>query len=136
MLESEIKKLTAAVEANTAALTGAVAPAAPVAAPPTATAKTDIQAVGAVAAPAAGAAAAALVAPAGAASVAPEPAGQPVVAITKKALTEKFIELASEKGREIAMQLLAEYGIASLPELTDKAKWPVFFAACDAKLAG
>ena len=125
MLESEIKKLTVAVEANTAALTGvaatafgtsaAAAPAAaaipPAAAPPAATA----------AAPAA---------PTPAAAVAV------VVEVDKKALTQKFIELAQAKGREVAQQLLAEYGVASLPELKDKAQWPAFFAACDAKLAG
>ncbi len=130
MLESEIKKLTVAVEANTAALTGAVAPAAPVAAPPAATAKTDVQAAGAVAAPAAIPPAAAPPAAAAAAAAAPA-----VVEVDKKALTQKFIELAQSKGREVAQQLLAEYGVVSLPHLKDKAQWPAFFAACDVKLA-
>ena len=127
MLESEIKKLTAAVEANTAARIGGATAATPAAAAPAAAAP---------AAPAAAApAAAAPAATPAAATVAVEPAPAAVVEITKKALTEKFIELAAEKGREVAMQVLAEYGVASLPEL-DKAKWSAFFAACDAKLTG
>lgn len=140
MLESEIKKLTAAVEANTAALTGSAAPVA-VAAP----AKAAAPAAGAVdafaaaapaaspatAAPAAGVAAPAAAAPA---PVVPEPAGQPAVALTKKTLTEKFIELAQDKGREVATALLAEYGVADLPSLKDKTQWPAFYAACEAKL--
>lgn len=138
MLESEIKKLTAAVEANTAARTGGAAPAvtgavakpaaasvvpeAPAAAP---VVPGGIEAALAAAAPAAAAPAAA------AAAAAPEPV---VVEVDKKALTQKFIELAQSQGREVAQQLLAEYGIASLPELKDKALWPAFFAACDAKI--
>ena len=145
MLESEIKKLTAAVEANTAALTGA-APAktaTEAAAAPAKTATEVAAAVGsaagaapAAAIPAAAAppAAAAVAAAAAAAPVASEPAGQPVVEVDKKALTQKFIELAQAKGREVAQQLLAEYGVAMLPEL-DKTKWASLFAACDVKLA-
>jgi hypothetical protein len=49
-------------------------------------------------------------------------------------LTEKFIEVAQDKGREIATKVLADFSVASLPELTDKAQWPAFYAACEAKL--
>lgn len=124
MLESEMKKLTAAIEANTAALTGVdqaiVAADAALAATPEA--------------PAAGAAAAPAVAPTigAAAVVTPE---APAVAVDKKMLTSKFIELAQAKGREAAQQLLAEYNITSLPELKDKNQWPAFYAAIEAKLA-
>ncbi len=136
MLESEIKKLTAAVEANTAALTGG-APVVTGTIDASATAKPATgSAAGAV--PLAGAPAAippAAAAAAGAAPVVPEVPAAAVVEVDKRALTQKFIELAQSKGREVAQQLLAEYGVASLPEL-DKTKWASLFAACDAKLAG
>ncbi len=119
MLEGEIKKLTAAIQANTAALTGGVP-----------------EVTGDVAKPAAVPAAIPAAAIPAAAIPAAIPAAPAVVEVDKKALTQKFIELAQAKGREVAQQLLAEYGVASLPELKDKAQWPAFFAACDAKLAG
>lgn len=131
MLESEIKKLTAAIEANTAALTGdpVVIPAAA----PAGAASPEIPA-------------AAVVLQAGqpavntpAVPVTPDVPAPVVPAapatLTKKVLTEKFIEVAQLKGREAAQQLLAEYSITSLPELKDKALWPAFFAACEAKIA-
>ena len=55
---------------------------------------------------------------------------------TKKALVEKFIELAQTKDREVAVKLLADFGVSKLPELTDKNKWADFVAAVDALLAG
>lgn len=54
---------------------------------------------------------------------------------TKKALVEKFIELAQTKDREVAVKLLADFGVSKLPELTDKSKWAGFIAAVDVLLA-
>ena len=59
----------------------------------------------------------------------------PAKAITKKDLVAKFILLAQEKDREVAVKLLAEYGVSKLPELTDKSLWPAFVAKIDALLA-
>ena len=55
---------------------------------------------------------------------------------TKKQLVEKFIELAQSKDREVAVKLLADFGVAKLPELKDKSKWAPFIAAVDTLLAG
>lgn len=124
MLETEIKKLTAAVEANTAALgelvTGAIPPAAsdakPAPAPTPAAAAVTAQAEPAPA-------------PAAAEAPAEAPAETPAAeAVTKKQLVEKFVELAKGKGREVASRLLAEYKIAKLPELKDETVWPEFYA--------
>jgi hypothetical protein len=123
MLETEIKKLTAAIEANTAALTGnGTVTAAPATAP----------APAATPAPAAEPAAAA---PATEAPATPPEAPAAAVEVDKKKLTEKFIELAQAKGRDVATQLLAEFGVSKLPELKDKQQWPVFYAKCEELLA-
>lgn len=115
MLETEIKKLTAAVTELTAAITaGAATPSAP--AP---TAAPSAPAPEPVAEPAAGEA------------PATEAPASPAVEVDKKTLTEKFIELAQAKGREVASQLLAEFKVTKLPELKDKAQWPAFYAKCN-----
>ena len=54
---------------------------------------------------------------------------------TKKEMVEKFIEMAQNQPREVAITLLAKYKIAKLPELTDKSQWAAFTADCIALLA-
>ncbi len=99
MLESEIKKLTAAVEANTAALTSGAAPvaAAPAAAAPAA-ASTAIEIPVVLPAPV---------------EVAPVVAP----AADLKQITEGIVALCKAKGRETAAQLMAEYGAQKVPDL-------------------
>ena len=131
MLESEIKKLTAAVTELTATINGGTItkiPATPASKPVTQATPKTAPAVASEPAPT----------PVAAAVAAPEvstPAAE-VKAPTKKQLVEKFIELAQEKDREVAVKLLADFGVSKLPELTDKTKWPAFIAAVDAILAG
>jgi hypothetical protein len=117
MLETEIKKLTAAVEANTAAILGGSRAAAtasetaPTAAPVTTAAP-------AAADPLAGLGGAA---PAPAtAEVSPAP-----VAVTLKQITEGIVALCKAKGREAAAMLMAEYGAQKVPDLKkDADKYP------------
>ena len=104
MLETEIKKLTTAVEANTAALLGGatlpVAKSAPV--PAAAAAKTE---------------------PAPGATVGDIPVdiptAEPVAAepVTLKQITEGIVNLCKAKGRESAAMLMAEYGAQKVPDL-------------------
>lgn len=106
MLESEIKKLTVAVEALTKATleragTATVTPTAPVAAAPAA-------------------------APAAAVDTSIQiPADAPVAETTaappadKKQIVEGIMALAKAKGRESAAALLASYGATKVPELKD-----------------
>ena len=54
---------------------------------------------------------------------------------TKKQLVDKFIKLAQDKDRTVAVALLARYGIVKLPELKDKTKWAGFMAEIDVLLA-
>lgn len=108
MLESEIKKLTAAVEANTIALLLGVAagvegataaPAVPAAAP---VAEVD---------PLAGL---------GTAAPAPAPATADVPAAPAadlKMITVGIVALCKAKGREAAAMLMAEYGAQKVPDL-------------------
>jgi hypothetical protein len=105
MLETEIKKLTAAIEAHTLALQGG-APAMPVQ-----------PASAPVAAPAA--------------SQAPDHLPPTV---TKKQIVEGVVRLAKGKNRETAAALLAEYGAQKVPDL-DVAKYPEFLAKIEAILA-
>lgn len=116
MLETEIKKLTAAVEANTAARINGAAPAA--------TTAETLKPTPAQAAPVAVPPTPAAAAPA---------AGAPVV-VDKKTLTAAFIKLAEDKGRAIAAGILAEFGIIKLPELKDETQWPAFYAKVVAAL--
>lgn len=84
----------------------------------------------------AAAAAAAEVAALAGTAAAPTPDVPPVVAApTKKQLVDKFILLAQEKDRTVAIALLAEFGVTKLPELKDKAQWAPFVAKIDALLA-
>ena len=140
MLESEIKKLTAAVTALTAALHTVRLPATDGAT--SATTPVPAQDAQETPSPAPVAAPEPAPTPVAAAVAAPE-VSAPVTATevaatkapTKKQLVEKFIELAQAKDREVAVTLLAKFGVAKLPELTDKAKWPEFMAAVDEILA-
>jgi hypothetical protein len=135
MLESEIKKLTAAVTELTAALHTVRLPSAD-----GATAITPAPAPKAQKplTPATAAAPEPEPTPVAAAVAAPEvitPAAEAKVP-TKKQLVEKFIELAQAKDREVAVKLLADFGVAKLPDLTDKTKWAPFVATVDELLAG
>ena len=132
MLESEIKKLTAAVEANTAALIGG-AVAAPSAPKPAAAAAATVELIpGGAPAPST-----AIdipvdveVPPAALAAAAP------VVEVTLKQITEKVLELAKAKSRDVAFSLLAEYGATKVPELKGKeAQFAEIAAKIDALLA-
>ncbi len=104
MLESEIKKLTAAVEANTLArIGGAIAPAADT---PAAAA---LRASSMPAAPAAAAAAPA------------------AAVVTKKQIVTEIVALMKDKGREAGAKLLADYGVQKVPGL-DPAIYSEFLA--------
>ena len=133
MLETEIKKLTTAVTELTAALHTVRLPAAnsATAITPAPAAKTPETTQPATVASESEPAPAAE-APA---TAAPVEAEAKIAVPTKKQLVEKFIELAQEKDREVAIKLLADFGISKLPELTDKTKWADFIARCDALLA-
>ena len=126
MLESEIKKLTAAVEANTVALTGGVpvAAAAPVIVAPVA---------GAGAAPAEVSTAIEIpidVPAAGAAEVIVPPAAD------LKQITEGIVALCKAKGRESAAKLMAEYGAQKVPDLKKVAdKYDEILAKINALIA-
>ena len=136
MLETVMKNLTAAVTELTAALHTVRLPA---------TAGAPASALSPPLAPAP--APDAQETPTSASVAAPEPAPTPEPAIvsvpaaevkipTKKQLVEKFIELAQTKDREVAVKLLADFGVAKLPDLKDKSKWADFVAAVDTLLAG
>ena len=135
MLESEIKKLTSAVTELTAALHTVRLPATDLSVPGPAPAEPT---------PAPAPKAEETTSPAPAAVPEPAPTPDPgaevgpakVSAPTKKQLVEKFIELAQTKDREVAVKLLADFGVAKLPDLKDKSKWADFIAAVDALLAG
>ena len=101
MLESEIKKLTAAVEANTAALSGRDTPVAADAKP----AQADASPV---------AAAEAAAAPAATIDI---PLDVPAETVTLKQITEGIVRLCREVNREAAAILMAEYGATKVPEL-------------------
>ena len=129
MLETELKKLTAAVEANTAAL-GGTAPAAaipPIEGAAEAAAASpltiDIPAVGA--------------APVLATDVELPPGTEAQVTVPVadlKAITEAIVELCKAKGREAAAQLMAEYGAQKVPDLKQHAdKYPEILAAIKAR---
>ena len=105
MLESELKKLTSAVVELTAALHTVRLPSSAAASeitPPLAPAPApDAQGTTTDTAPAA----------------VPEPAPTAEVpAPTKKQLVEKFIELAQTKDREVAVKLLADFGVAVIDQ--------------------
>ena len=119
MLESELKKLTTAVEANTAALLGAAPAAAKAAAP----------AAAVDAAPAAVAAAKATTEPVPAATVDIPIDTAPEVTVTLKMITEGIVNLCKAKGRESAALLMAEYGAQKVPELKAGAdRYPEIYA--------
>lgn len=108
MLETEIKKLTKAVEANTAALLNGGAPAAAPAE------QTDPPAASA-----------------------PEPAAPPPAddSVSYDDLVAKFTELG-KKSRDAAIGLLGEYGAAKLPDIKKTPeKFAEIAAKIDAKLA-
>ena len=100
MLESEIKKLTAAVEANTAALTGGAAPVTAVTSVPIVDPLDIPVDVGGQAAPA---------------PAADEAPAAP--AATLKDITEGIVALCKAKGRDTAALLMAEYGAQKVPDL-------------------
>ncbi len=126
MLETAIKKLTEAVEANTAALAAlqGSAPAATSAeTPKPSTAKTEPVAE-----------------PAPAAEAEPEPTPEPAAPaddVTLKDVTAKVLELGQKKGRQAAVQLLGEYGATKVPDLKTKAadKFGEIVAKIDGLLA-
>jgi len=129
MLETEIKKLTDAVIANTAARTGnaaaaprsAVAPAAQ-ASPAAATPVVDVlneQLAPAAAAPAAPAPAA--------------PVAEPAV-FTKEQVIKAVIKMAKLCGRDAATTMMATFGAKKASELNDAAQYPAVMAAIDAAL--
>ena len=107
MLESELKKLTSAVEANTAALLGGATPVA----------------ADAKAAPvAANAAEAELLDTMTAVNDPPSDIDIPApeateVVVTLKEITEGIVALCKAKNREAAAKLMAEYGAQKVPDL-------------------
>ena len=132
MLESEIKKLTAAVTELTATINGGTISTIPATSEPAKDAQ-ETPSPAPAATPAPTPVAATVAAPE---VTAPEAPAAEVKAPTKKQLVEKFIELAQSKDREVAVKLLADFGVSKLPELKDKTKWPEFIAAVDVLLAG
>lgn len=130
MLETEIKKLTAAVTELTETLKSNGVAAAPATTPAETPEPTPAPTESAAAAPATEEAPAAEAAPAADDDV----FGGADKAGKKKIITEAFIKLAQDKGREVAAQLLAEYGIAKLPELTDESKWAEFYTKTKTEL--
>lgn len=117
-LETEIKKLTAALTANTAAVNslverGTAAPAP--AAAPTPAAKPAAKSEGS-----------------DAPTSAPEPSDA-APTVDKKKLSQKFIEVAQSQGRDVAVQMLAEYGVDKLPKLPAD-KWDEFYEKCETAL--
>ena len=136
MLETEIKKLTDAVIANTAARTGnaaaaprsAVAPAAqasPAAAAPVVDVLNEV--------PTAPAAPAAPVPQAGQPAVPAAPAAEPA-AFTKEQVIKAVINMAKLCGREAATTMMATFGAKKASELNDAAQYPAVMAAIDAAL--
>ena len=87
MLETEIKKLTVAIEAYTLALLGNKAPDKPAPGPAPTTVST------------------------------PDETPAPTAAVTKKQIVEGIVRLAKGKNRETAAKLLAEYGAQKVPDL-------------------
>lgn len=123
MLESEIKKLTVAVEANTAALTldaesailGTVAAAKDAAAPADASPVADAMTT---------------------AIDIPVVDVKPEVAITLKMITEGIVSLCKAKNREAAAKLMAEYGAAKVPDLKKVSdKYPEILAKINALIS-
>lgn len=116
-LESAIDRLAAAVESLAASNGGTTAaPTAPKAAKPAKAAKAA--------------------APTPTPEPAPTPAAPAATGTDKKALTQKFIDLAKGKGRQVAAELLAKYGAADLPALLAQTdKYDEAAAAIDAALA-
>jgi len=139
MLETEIKKLTAALEANTAALTGnkvAAALSEKVATPPK---KKAAQASPAAATPSLDDALAIKPeTPVAAAVAAPEPAPAPAEtgteAVTKDAVIAAVIELARTKGRDAPVAIFTTFGIKKATEATE-AQYGELHAALVAALA-
>lgn len=111
MLETEIKKLTAAIEANTAALLGGEAPAKKPAKPK----------------------------PAAKPAAAEEPVVEEPPAeteITIKEVTAKILDLGKAKGRQAAVSLLSDYGATKVPDLKkDPSKYGEIVAKIDGLLA-
>ena len=140
MLETEIKKLTDAVIANTAAQTGqaaaaprsAVAPAAQ-ASPAAAAPVVDVLSEGA-AAPAVTPVAAAVAAPAVAIPQAGQPAVPAAAVFTKEQVIKAVIKMAKVCGREAATTMMATFGAKKASELNDAAQYPAVMAAIDAAL--
>lgn len=121
-LESAIDRLAAAIEAL-AASNGAAVPAAPKAEKPAKPAAAKAAPKAAPAAPAVPATPAA-------------PAATAATGIDKKTLTQKFVDLAKAKGRQVAAEILAKYGAADLPGLLAQAdKYDDAAAAIDSALA-
>ncbi len=142
MLETEIKKLTAALEANTAALTGnkvAAALSEKVATPPK---KKAAQASPAAATPTPAPAPSPLddalsvkpETPVAAAIAAPTPAETGTEAVTKDAVIAAVIALANAKGRDAPVAIFSTFGIAKATEATE-AQYGELHAALVAALA-
>jgi hypothetical protein len=60
----------------------------------------------------------------------PEP--EPVVALTYEEVSAALLGLAKRKGRDAAIELLSEYGVARLTDL-DKAKWAAIKSHAEAR---
>ena len=136
MIETELKKLTAAVTELTAALHTVRLPSVDGATAITPAPEPSTQGTTSDTAPAEASESAPVVVPD--TTTPPVKTATEVVEAkvpTKKVLVEKFIELAQSKDREVAVKLLADFGVAKLPELTDKSKWAPFIARVDALLA-
>jgi len=121
MLETEIKKLTAALEANTAARLGGATAAARLGGA-TAVAASGLAAAVAAPAPADVTASVAETAPVPAATIEIEmppeiPTTVAVPAADLKQITEGIVALCRAKGRDAAGLLLAEYGAQKVPDL-------------------
>ena len=136
MLETVMKNLTSAVTELTAALHIVRLPSTNGATAITPTPAQDAQETPSPAPVATPEPAPTTAQPGAAAGPPPVPTEPPVKAPTKKQLVEKFIELAQTKDREVAVKLLADFGVAKLPDLKDKSKWADFVAAVDTLLAG
>lgn len=132
MLETEIKKHTAAVTELNATIQSKT----PGAAPAATTAETQPPSP-APTEPAAAPAAAPAAMPLPGAEDAPPapPEGYGYEPVDKKTMIDAFIKLAQDFGREIAAAILAKYGATMLPEVvSNEALWPAFYADIKAAL--
>ena len=130
MLETQLKKLTEAVEANTAAILASNNGSALPTATPETTNEAKPAPAAAVTEPPAPTAAAPAAEPAPTAAA---PAGELVV--TKKMLGEATIAVARKfNDRNKAIQILSKYGAQKVPELKDESVWPQVLADLQAAL--